>query len=104
MHSTDQLNRYDSYTWAALNDEVGATVTPQGTKGLAMYIQTTGTGSVIMQVSADGSNWLTMKDTQGEPVVLSGNADAEVSTAAAFVRAVEVTANPMTVVMNMRWA
>lgn len=104
MHSTDQLNRYDSYTWAALNNASGASVTPQGTKGLAMYIQSTGTGNVAMQVSADGSNWLPMKNTQGEAVVLSGNADAEVSTAAAFVRAVEDNTGTSTVVMNMRWA
>lgn len=57
--------------------------------GLAGSVQVTGTfggSTVVLQVSNDGTNWVTAEDVQGDPVSLTSAGYAELSLSAAYIR------------------
>jgi len=77
------------YAWAGLTDgDTGDVVDLMGLSGLACSVQITAAtgGAVTMQVSLDGTNWETMKDTGGNDVTAAAGATAyfDVSTAALY--------------------
>lgn len=79
------------YEWAGLTDgDTGDVVDLLGLSGLSAAVQITAAtgGAVTMQVSLDGTNWETMKDTGGNDVTAAAAATAffDVSTAALFAR------------------
>lgn len=75
--------------------------------GLAGSVQVTGTFSgatVVMQVSNDGTNWVTAKDVQGTNISLTSAGYAELSLSAAYIRPSISggTATALTVAMVLR--
>lgn len=75
--------------------------------GLAASVQITGTFSgatVAMQVSNDGTNWVTAKDLQGEDISLLTTGYRELSLCAAYIRPVITggTATGIAVTMVLR--
>lgn len=75
------------WTPLAAND-VGAVVTPQASRPLAGAIQLTGTfgGAVTLQKSNDGTNWVTVKDLNGNDIAPVAAGLFEFSTAALYLR------------------
>ena len=63
-------------------------ISPNGSEPLAANIHAFGTfgGTLTMQGSNDGTNWFTLKDTQGNDCTATSEAVFEVSTAAAYLR------------------
>lgn len=79
------------YAWSGLTDgDTGDVVDLMGLSGAVASVQfTLATGGpVTMQVSLDGTNWDTMKDTGGNDVTVAAGSTAwfEVSTAALYAR------------------
>lgn len=79
------------FSWAGLTDgDTGDVIARPGPAGAHCTVQftTSTSGPTTMQVSNDGTNWDTMKDTGGNDVtVTSGNTGAfEVQTAAIYMR------------------
>lgn len=68
--------------------DTGEVTTPNDAKPLAGAIQIIGTfgGTVTLQKSNDGTNWVTVKDLDGTDIAATGNAFHEFSTAAVHLR------------------
>jgi hypothetical protein len=81
-------DRYGS--WAAGTDgDTGQPIEIHGQRGIVAAVQMFGTfgGSVSIQKSLNGSNWITATDFDGSDVTLSAAGIVEFSTAARWLRA-----------------
>lgn len=79
------------YAWSGLTDgDTGDVVDLMGIAGALVSVQITAAtaGAVTMQVSLDGTNWETMKDTGGNDVTVAAGETGffDVSTAALYAR------------------
>lgn len=75
-------------TWeAGVDGDTGAPVEVPGASALAGAVQMTGTpGTTTMQVSNDGTNWVTLKDLGHADIALTSAGMAEFTTAARYIR------------------
>ena len=85
------LESYEGFAfqWTGLEgNDTGDPLRLTNRGGVVAAIQLTGTfgGTVTMQGSLDGTNWFTLKDTQGNDVSATADALFEVSTAVRHVR------------------
>lgn len=95
--------------WSALTTagSPGATFTVRGQAALAGCVQVTGTfggATITVQVSNDGTNWVTIKDLQGLDITFTAAGLREFATAAAYIRAISAggTGDSVTVTMVLR--
>ena len=87
------------YTWNLAAGETGDSVTAPFNGGLSMSVHMAAVGgaSTVMQVSNDGSNFLTMADVSGSQVTADAPAFFEVSTGAEYFRPVATAASTVIV-------
>lgn len=81
LHTYDELDTLDT------SPEV---ITPNGTEPIAGFIQMEGTpggGTVALQGSNDGTNWVNLKDFTGTEIALTTSpSGADFTTSARFIR------------------
>ena len=97
-----------SYRWTDYSTADDATpVRMTNQEGLAGSVQVTGTfgsATIALQVSNDGSNYVTLKDSAGENISFTAAGMAEFSTAALYIKPTSSggTADNVTVTIVLR--
>ena len=88
--TVEQQIRAAAYRWT--NYSTADTATPvkiQNMQGLAGSVQVTGTfggATIALQVSNDGTNYVTLKDSTGTDITFTAAGMREFSTAALFIK------------------
>jgi hypothetical protein len=97
-----------SYRWTDYSTaDTAAPARLQNMEGLAGSVQVTGTfggATIALQVSNDGTNYITLNDLAGEPISLTAAGMREFSTAALFIKPTSSggTADNVTVTVILR--
>ena len=91
LHKTlEEQTRSAAFLWETLTTaDTASPVKVQNMQGLAGAVQVTGTfgsATVVLQVSNDGTNYVTLSDSTGAAISLTAAGMREFSTAARFLR------------------
>lgn len=106
--TVDEQVRAVAYRWTGYSTADDASpVKIQNMQGLAGSAQVTGTfggATIALQVSNDGTNYVTLKDATGANITFSAASMAEFSTAALFIKPTSSggTADDVTVTIVLR--
>jgi hypothetical protein len=106
--TVEEQIRAAAYRWTDYSTADTATpIKVQNMQGLAGSVQVTGTfggATIAIQVSNDGSNYATLKDSAGIDISLTAAGMSEFSTAALFIKPTSTggTADNVTVTVVLR--
>lgn len=79
------------FVWPNVSNDVGEHLAPRGTDPLAVFVQSNGTGTVEVELSADGVTWVQARDVGGNVVSIVNDGYVEISTAAGYIRPKETS-------------
>lgn len=103
-----EIDGSTSYRWTDYSTaDTSSPARLQNMEGLAGSVQVTGTfggATIVLQVSNDGTNFVTLKDSAGVAITFTSAGMAEFSTAALFIKPTSSggTADNVTVTITLR--
>ena len=87
--TTARISGGNTYTWTTLTaSDTGEVITPGGATGAVGCIQMTGTfgGTVSLQASNDGTNWVSVLDLAGAAIDKTAAGLSEFTSTAVYLR------------------